>query len=164
VLVGRERQGVLFRAAAPGAVESRVVDAIDEIFGLGAEHTLRYDDARRGIGRRVRVSGGSIDAVRLAGDIGAEAWLRDLFDRQEAVMNLGALLLAPAARLPPTAPRGKIVCSCWNVSERAICDFAASAPGDDVLGELQAALKCGTECGSCVPELKQLIASAKAAA
>jgi assimilatory nitrate reductase catalytic subunit len=143
-----------------------VLAAIDMLFGLNAEDTLRYDDGRRGVGRRIRVSGQRIEAVRLAGDIGAEAWLRELFDRQEAVMNVGALLLAPTARLPAATARGKTVCSCWNVSESAICEFLASgahAEGD-VLGALQAQLKCGTQCGSCVPELKRLAASAKAAA
>ncbi|HEX2830803.1 MAG TPA: molybdopterin-dependent oxidoreductase [Burkholderiales bacterium] len=165
VLVGVERQGVLFRAAAPGAVEPRAIEAIDAIFGLDDEDTLRYDDGRRGVGRRIRMSGGAIDAVRLAGDVGAEAWLRDLFDRREAVANVGALLLAPAARLPVPVSRGKTVCSCLNVSEAAICEFVAGAAGDaDPLAALQSTLKCGTQCGSCLPEVKRLIASAKAAA
>ena len=37
------------------------------------------------------------------------------------------------------------------------------AAGAD-LAMLQANLKCGTECGSCVPELKRLIAADRAAA
>ena len=166
VLVGREREGVLFRAASPAAADPGVVAAIDALFGLTDERALRYDDARRSVGRRVRLAGGSIDAVRLAGDIGAESWLRDLFERQEAVTNLGALLLAPAARLPGGSPRSKTVCSCWNVSERTITDFiATAAPANgNVLAALQSTLKCGTECGSCLPELKALLTAARAAA
>jgi assimilatory nitrate reductase catalytic subunit len=38
---------------------------------------------------------------------------------------------------------------------------AAIAYGAD-LPALQATLKCGTECGSCVPELKRLIACNRA--
>jgi assimilatory nitrate reductase catalytic subunit len=59
-----------------------------------------------------------------------------------------------------------MVCTCWNVSESAICEFVASTSpvNGDMLGALQAALKCGTECGSCVSELKRLVSSAKAAA
>ncbi|HEV7800876.1 MAG TPA: molybdopterin dinucleotide binding domain-containing protein, partial [Burkholderiales bacterium] len=166
VLVGREREGVLFRAASPAAVDRSTVAALDALFGLNDERTLSYDDARRGVGRRVRMTNGSIDAVRLAGDVGAESWLRDLFDRQEAVTNLGAMLLAPAARLPSGALRGKTVCTCWDVTESAICDFVSRvSPADgNVLAALQGALKCGTECGSCVPELKRLVSTAKAAA
>jgi assimilatory nitrate reductase catalytic subunit len=46
------------------------------------------------------------------------------------------------------------VCNCLNVAEPAI--VAEIAAGAD-LAALQAKLKCGTECGSCVPELKRLI-------
>jgi assimilatory nitrate reductase catalytic subunit len=166
VLVGRDREGVLFRAAAAGAVEASLVEAIDAAFGLADECSLSYDDLRRGVGRRVKVSDGCIESVRLTGDIAAESWLRDLFDRQEAVTNLGVLLLAPGARVSAARPRSKTVCACWNVSESAICEFASTvAPQErDMLGALQTALKCGTECGSCVPELKRLVASARAAA
>ncbi|MGZ5153332.1 MAG: (2Fe-2S)-binding protein, partial [Burkholderiales bacterium] len=54
----------------------------------------------------------------------------------------------------------------WNVSEREICEFAVGAKAErgDVIGALKAALKCGTQCGSCVPELKRLVSTAKAAA
>jgi assimilatory nitrate reductase catalytic subunit len=48
------------------------------------------------------------------------------------------------------------VCNCLNVAEPAI--LAAIAAGAD-LAALQGTLKCGTECGSCVPELKHMIAS-----
>ncbi|HYH43461.1 MAG TPA: molybdopterin-dependent oxidoreductase, partial [Burkholderiales bacterium] len=163
VLVGREREGVLFRAASPAPVASSAIAAIDALFGLDHYTTLAYDDARRAIGRRVRLQDGRIDAVRLAGDVDAEPWLRELFDKQEAVSNLGAMLLSPALRM--SAPRGRIVCSCWNVSEREITAFLDGVPaGPGALPALQTALKCGTECGSCLPELKQLASAAKAAA
>jgi assimilatory nitrate reductase catalytic subunit len=49
--------------------------------------------------------------------------------------------------------RGRIVCTCLDVSESEIT--TAFAQGADLAG-LQARLKCGTECGTCVPELKRL--------
>ncbi len=163
VLVGQTREGVLFRSASESAAAPQLIAAIDALFGLDHYSTLAYDDARRGIGRRVRVQDGRIEAVRLAGDVAAEPWLRELFDGQQAVTNLGSILLSPA--LKSGAPRGRIVCSCHNVSEREISAFlGADAPGTRDLAAMQGALRCGTECGSCVPELKQLIASAKAAA
>ena len=161
VLVGGERSGVLFRAAAPTPGDRSVIAALDALFGLDDHRTLSYEDARRGVGRRVRVHDTRIEAVRLAGDLAAEPWLRELFDSAEPVTNLGALLLAPAARAPNVTSRGRVVCACWNVSEREICDHLASAPqsGATALDSLQAALKCGTECGSCLPELKRLAAA-----
>jgi assimilatory nitrate reductase catalytic subunit len=164
VLVGREREGVLLRGAANTAVEPAVIAQVDAAFGLDDFRALSYEDVRRGVGRRVRVQDGCVQAVRLTGDLGAEPWLRELFDNQEAVANLGALLLAPTSNRDPLV-RNRTVCSCWSVRERDITDFLAKAPaGSDTLPRLQEALKCGTECGSCVPELQRLVASAKAAA
>jgi len=166
VLVGREREGVLFRAAAATAPEPPLIGALDALFGLETESTLRYEDARRGIGRRIRLENGRIEAARLAGDAAAEPWLRDLFEQQEPVSSFGALLLAPAARIPAGPSRGKVICSCFGVGERTICDFLADTGNADreTLARLQSALKCGTNCGSCVPELKRLVATAMAAA
>jgi assimilatory nitrate reductase catalytic subunit len=164
VLVGRSREGVLFRGASAAAADARTLAALDALFGLDDHRTLSYDDARRGVGRRVRVREGRIEAVRLAGEVGAEPCLRELFDNQEAVTNLGAMLLSPDYR-PTRARAGPIVCSCWNVSEREIVDaLARTGSGGDPLAALQDALKCGTQCGSCLPELKRLAASARAAA
>jgi assimilatory nitrate reductase catalytic subunit len=71
-------------------------------------------------------------------------------------------LLAPVAQPPAgSAGRGRIVCNCLNVAEPDI--VAAIVDGAD-LAALQTTLKCGTECGSCVPELKRLIAARRAAA
>ncbi|HHT0373215.1 TPA: (2Fe-2S)-binding protein [Raoultella planticola] len=49
-----------------------------------------------------------------------------------------------------------MVCSCFSIGERAISE--AIARGCRTPGELGAALKCGTNCGSCIPELKALLA------
>ena len=56
-----------------------------------------------------------------------------------------------------TAPTGPIVCSCFGVGEIAIAD--AVRRGCHSTGQLGAAIKCGTNCGSCIPELKKIIAS-----
>ncbi|MEW5838601.1 MAG: nitrate reductase [Pseudomonadota bacterium] len=50
---------------------------------------------------------------------------------------------------------GRIVCSCFRVGEVAI--HKAIAAGCVTAEALGAQLKCGTNCGSCIPELKALI-------
>jgi len=50
---------------------------------------------------------------------------------------------------------GRIICSCYGVGETAIRQ--AIAQGCDSPAALGRVLKCGTNCGSCIPELKQLI-------
>jgi assimilatory nitrate reductase catalytic subunit len=50
---------------------------------------------------------------------------------------------------------GAMICSCFQVSEVRI--RAAIAGGCRDSAALGAQLKCGTNCGSCVPELNRLI-------
>ncbi|MNE86451.1 Nitrate reductase [compost metagenome] len=59
---------------------------------------------------------------------------------------------SPGERKDP----GPIICSCFGVGENTIRE--AIADGCDSAAALGAKLRCGTNCGSCVPELKGLIA------
>jgi assimilatory nitrate reductase catalytic subunit len=55
--------------------------------------------------------------------------------------------------------RGRQVCTCFNVVEpeiHAALETCQGAP-DEQLAQLQNTLKCGTNCGSCIPELKRMI-------
>ena len=54
------------------------------------------------------------------------------------------------------ASAGPIVCACFGVGRTTICDAIAS--GARSAAELGRRLKAGTNCGSCIPELKRLIA------
>jgi assimilatory nitrate reductase catalytic subunit len=51
---------------------------------------------------------------------------------------------------------GPIVCACFGVGRTTICD--AIAAGARSAAEIGATLKAGTNCGSCIPEMKRLIA------
>jgi len=51
---------------------------------------------------------------------------------------------------------GPIVCACFGVGRGTICDAIAAGAGS--AAEIGARLKAGTNCGSCIPELKRLIA------
>jgi assimilatory nitrate reductase catalytic subunit len=54
------------------------------------------------------------------------------------------------------ASDGPVVCACFGVGRNAIC--GAIAEGSRTAAEIGAKLKAGTNCGSCIPELKRLIA------
>ncbi|KJF82349.1 hypothetical protein UA44_07445 [Klebsiella aerogenes] len=56
-----------------------------------------------------------------------------------------------------SAPRGRTICSCFSIGERQIGE--AIAGGCVSVEALGAKLKCGTNCGSCIPELKALLAA-----
>ncbi|MBX9873199.1 MAG: (2Fe-2S)-binding protein, partial [Burkholderiaceae bacterium] len=55
--------------------------------------------------------------------------------------------------------RSRQVCTCFNVNEDAITGTLTQCSGNDSerLAALQQTLKCGTNCGSCVPELQRLV-------
>jgi assimilatory nitrate reductase catalytic subunit len=57
---------------------------------------------------------------------------------------------------------GPIVCACFGVGRTTICD--AIAAGARTAADIGAQLKAGTNCGSCIPEMKRLIAQAGASA
>ena len=48
------------------------------------------------------------------------------------------------------------VCACFGVGRATICDGIAS--GARTAADIGVKLKAGTNCGSCIPELKRLIA------
>src|SRR3954447_24593712 len=54
------------------------------------------------------------------------------------------------------ANAGPIVCACFGVGRNTICDTIAA--GARSAADIGAGLKAGTNCGSCIPELKRLIA------
>jgi assimilatory nitrate reductase catalytic subunit len=63
--------------------------------------------------------------------------------------------LAPL-NAPPSGQRsrGRIICNCLDVAENEIREDVAA--GADFT-TLQNKRKCGTQCGSCVPEIKRLV-------
>ncbi|MBL8311126.1 MAG: molybdopterin-dependent oxidoreductase [Burkholderiales bacterium] len=166
-LIGNERPGVVLRLSAQRAPERSRLEQIDRILGLAGSATLAYDDARRHLSRRVHVDDGRLVGVRLAGDLAAEAWMRDFFLSGASVIELRQRLLAGSAAAPlGFKPRGRVVCNCFNVTESEIAEFSATAQGDAAtrLASLQAAKRCGSNCGSCLPELRTMVASAVVAA
>lgn len=174
---GRERSGVLFRAASHETPPDEVLAALERIFGLDAPDVLRYADRKKGQRRTMRLVRNGSDAhlagFVLAGDTSAQAWIRTLLQDELAAQSYGRLLLLPGAK-PPVAvqSRGKPVCTCFNVSDMAIDEHLALLghggggaghlhTDEDRLASLQAMLKCGTNCGSCVPELKRRVRSVR---
>ncbi|TSE34836.1 Nitrate reductase [Tepidimonas fonticaldi] len=158
--------GVLFRAAAYEAPDAEVFEALEGLLGLAGRDVLRYADRRRGQRRAMRLAprpGESTVILRaflLAGDTRAEAWVKTLLQDELPAQSYGRLLLVPGAR-PPAATvqsRGRQVCTCFNVSETQILQaMPEQGSVDERLAAVQTQLKCGTNCGSCVPELKKLL-------
>lgn len=162
---GEERSGILFRAAAHDAPADETIDRIEGLLGLRGSDALRYADRRRGqrrVARLVRRADGNagLEAFLLGGDTSAEAWIGTLLREEIPAQSYGRLLLSPGARAPVAVQsRGHPVCTCFNVTDLAIQAELGRCTGtpDERLAALQGALKCGTNCGSCLPELKRMV-------
>ncbi len=158
------RTGLLFRAAAYEAPPDALLDSIEDWMNLATPEPLRYVDRRRGQRRAIRLvrsdSTTRLDAFLLAGDTSAEGWIKTLLQEQLGAQEYGRLLLRPGAR-PPVAlqSRGRAVCSCFGVSQADIEASLRTTTGtaEQRLAALQAAWSCGTNCGSCIPELQRLV-------
>jgi assimilatory nitrate reductase catalytic subunit len=163
---GHERTGLLLRAAAYEAPPDDIVARIEALFGLDAPDALRYADRRKGQRRTVRLvrhgADARLQAFLLAGDTSAHGWMKALLEDELPAQSYGRALLAPGAK-PPAAvtSRGRAICTCFNVTDAQIqsCLDSASGDGDQRLAHLQARLRCGTNCGSCMPELQRMVRS-----
>jgi assimilatory nitrate reductase catalytic subunit len=157
---GRDRQGLVFRAAARQAPASEVLDRIEALLGLDARGVLHYTDLTRGQRRAMQLGDDRLHAFLLAGDTRAQAWIRTLLQDGLSAAPYGRSLLMPGAA-PPTAlaARGRQVCSCFDVGEPQIEATLAALRGDadQRLAAVQKQLRCGTNCGSCLPELRRLV-------
>ena len=150
--------GVELAGASPPAPE--VLAEIDRIFGLTGSGVLSWRGAARGSERFGRLEGSVLAAMRITGELAGAGRLRHAILGRDDVSALGRNLLVPVADSGTGAQRrSRTVCSCLNVSEDAI--RAGIAAGQTLI-QLQATLKCGTQCGSCVPELKHLVAADQA--
>jgi assimilatory nitrate reductase catalytic subunit len=163
---GRERSGLLLRAAAHEAPPDELLARIETLMGLAGADTLRYADRKKGQRRAMRLvrrgDDARLESFVLAGDTSAQAWISTLLQDELPAQAYGRLLLAPGAKAPVAVQsRGKQVCTCFNVTDTDIADHLAACRGPEAtrLDSLQSELRCGTNCGSCVPELKRLVRS-----
>ncbi|WP_454056522.1 molybdopterin-dependent oxidoreductase [Cupriavidus sp. Marseille-Q8015] len=89
-------------------------------------------------------------------ELPSRAWLSQLFGqaRLEDADRIGLLLGQPMEKI---ADAGPTVCSCFGVGRHTICD-AVREHDLKTPAEITACVKAGGNCGSCVPELKKLLA------
>jgi len=156
-LFGRDAPAVILRVAHEQAAPESLLEEIDHLFSFDANCSLTYLDARRGISKRVMLEHGRVTGVRLTGETAARDWLKDVMARGTSAEAVRRWVLAPLAAAPrENDHRGPVICTCVDVAQADI--LKEIRRGAD-LRALQTALGCGTECGSCVPELKHLIAT-----
>ncbi|HLN24317.1 MAG TPA: molybdopterin-dependent oxidoreductase [Patescibacteria group bacterium] len=117
---------------------------------------IEYQDRRLGQYRAARLVDGRLEAVFFAApaeDLTALDWLSGLFERPlDGAERLDLLAGGGADRVDP----GPTVCACHQVGRNTILKAIASQSLTTV-AEIGGALRAGTNCGSCIPELRRML-------
>jgi assimilatory nitrate reductase catalytic subunit len=157
-LTGREHTVVILRGYHAQPIPDDVLRTLDRLLELqDATRTMRYVDASRRVEKAARIENGMVQSVCLTGETAAQEWLKNMMVQAASASAMRTWILAPVASPPRGSfSRGAVVCNCCDVSAAEI--RTALAAGADLV-QLQSDLKCGTECGSCLPELKRMVNS-----
>lgn len=122
------------------------------------EEIAEYADAGRGVYRAARFGEGALKTCLFIGPADAAVdWeaIKPLFAAGSLSDEQRRLVLSGKSA-DGAGGAGPIVCACFGVGRTTICNAIAS--GQTTVAGLGAELRAGTNCGSCVPELKRLIA------
>jgi assimilatory nitrate reductase catalytic subunit len=117
-----------------------------------------YRDLGGGVFRAASFVGDRIEACLFVGpahDAGDWDVVKQLFAADRVSDDERRMLLSGRSS-EGVVSTGPVVCACFGVGRASICD--AIADGANTASEIGTKLKAGTNCGSCVPELKRLIA------
>jgi assimilatory nitrate reductase catalytic subunit len=156
-LDGRERPLVVLRLASAAPLPAERIERIAQLLAMPDTDCLSYRDPAKHVIKRARIEDERLAGILLAGEDAAGGWLRAAMRDGLAIEDLRRWIFAPRATPPVSsaAPR-KVICNCLDVSADAIQrEIAAGAD----LAVLQEKLKCGTSCGSCLPEIKRMLAN-----
>jgi assimilatory nitrate reductase catalytic subunit len=130
---------------------------------VAGDDLAEYRDFGDGVYRASSFNGHRIETCLFLGparDAGDWELVRSLF-AAEALSDAQRRSLFSGRPMDGVASTGPVVCACFGVGRTTICD--AIAAGANTVGEIGARLKAGTNCGSCIPELKRLITQGVAA-
>jgi assimilatory nitrate reductase catalytic subunit len=132
---------------------------VKNLSALADAEWIEYTDSATRHYRSAAIRNGRLQFCLFAGpghELPARTWLAQLFEEQPLPDKTRLRLLSgrPGAEQPDHGP---IICSCFQVGLNTLRE----AIGQQQLLSAEAigtALKAGTNCGSCLPELRSLIA------
>jgi assimilatory nitrate reductase catalytic subunit len=130
------------------------------MFGDDAE-LAELSDERRGIYRAAAFVAGKLEGCLFIGPAeAAPQWdaVKALFEAA-TLDDAARRVLLSGCSADGLASAGPIVCACFGVGLTTIRDAFHSGAATSVEG-IGATLRAGTNCGSCLPELKRIVADA----
>lgn len=123
---------------------------------------LEFVDVNAGSYRAAHIVGDRLQScifISPRPDLPSRNWLASLFAKEELEdVDRAGLLIGQ----PPTASAdpGPTVCSCFGVGRKTICS-AIAKQNLTTHQQIGQHLRAGTNCGSCIPELKAILAEQK---
>ena len=119
---------------------------------------IEYFDKTAGAYRGARLTGGHLESCLFVSpsiDLPERNWIATLFLKEQLSDAERASLLTGK---PPIGQedKGKVVCACFGVGENTLRK-TINEKGLKSIDDIGQCLKAGTNCGSCVPELKQFL-------
>ncbi|HEY0634373.1 MAG TPA: molybdopterin dinucleotide binding domain-containing protein, partial [Gammaproteobacteria bacterium] len=156
--VSRAPHGWAYRLAGERLPREWALTARDLLCGpQQAVGWIEYFDSAAARYRAARLIGGKLESVLFVSaqfDPTIQSWLEELFIKERLSDSERNALLS--GRPVTTAhATGRIVCACHGVGENEL--KAAIAAGAASVEALGIRLKAGTNCGSCVPEMRRLL-------
>lgn len=108
--------------------------------------------------RGARMLGDKLEScvfISATGNLPSREWLSNLFGKEEISQQERVYLLSGK---PPSEATdiGHVVCACFGVGEKQIL-HAIQQQGCSTVEAIGAAMQAGTNCGSCIPELQELL-------
>jgi assimilatory nitrate reductase catalytic subunit len=157
------------RVAVPGGFGYLFADNADLagwqawLRSVAGPDLAEYKDFGGGVFRAAAFAEGRIETCLFVGparDAGDWNAVKSLF-ALDALSDDQRRMLLSGQSTDGLASAGPIVCACFGVGRTTICN--AIAAGAATAAEIGAKLKAGTNCGSCIPEMKRLIAQTSVA-
>ncbi len=141
------------------------IDVWREAFrrAMGRAELAEYRDEFRGVYRVAAFADGKLEACLFLGPADTPS----VWDQVRALFEAGVLDAAQRQALlsgraaSGAASVGPVVCACFGVGLTTIRNKVESGEATTV-DEIGKLLRAGTNCGSCVPELKRILANARA--
>ncbi|MBR1268527.1 molybdopterin-dependent oxidoreductase [Bradyrhizobium sp. AUGA SZCCT0222] len=125
---------------------------------IAGDDLAEYKDFGGGVYRAASFAADRIETCLFIGparDAGDWNVVKGLF-AADTLSNDQRRMLLSGKSIDGLANAGPIVCACFGVGRTTICETIAA--GARSAADIGAKLKAGTNCGSCIPELKRLIA------
>ena len=125
-----------------------------KLLGVQSGQVLRVDDRARGITRLAFTDGGRLLAALFVSPTPVAVSRQHLVGLLGTAPGMAILAGRPGSDMPDA---GATLCACFDVGVNTITD-AITLRGLITVEALGTALRAGTNCGSCRPEIKALIA------